>query len=118
MDHKADVANLLELAGVVIDQEEGFWVKIEAWRVPNSAEIPHGIRYSLTQHAPDGSRILGYDNAHAIKESGRRFGPRVFTRDHRHRSFKHAGEPHEFTTAYELLSDFFKDVDQVMRELR
>ena len=45
----------------------GYWVKIEAWVVPASKDIPHGIRYSLTLHEPYGKRILGYDNAHAVK---------------------------------------------------
>ncbi len=32
-----------------------------------SAEVPHEIRYALTLHEPYGKRILGYDNAHAVK---------------------------------------------------
>lgn len=50
MEDEAGLNNLLELDGVVIDQEDGFWVK--------------------------------------------------------------------FVTAYDLLRDFFEDVDQVMREFR
>jgi hypothetical protein len=45
MGDEVGLSNLLELDGVVIDQEGGFWVKIEAWRVPRSVEILHGIRF-------------------------------------------------------------------------
>jgi len=36
---------LLDLSEQVIDQEDGYWVKIEAWEVGRSDDIPHGIRY-------------------------------------------------------------------------
>ena len=65
-DH-AGLQNLLDLAGSVIDQGDGYWLKIEAWSVEPSKEMPHGIRYALTLHEPYGKRILGYDNAHGIK---------------------------------------------------
>jgi hypothetical protein len=38
------IETLLELHGQIIDQGDGYWVKIEAWRVDATAEIPHGIR--------------------------------------------------------------------------
>jgi hypothetical protein len=57
-------ATLIDLHEQIIDQGDGYWVKIEAWRVEATAEVPHGIRYALTLHEPYGKRILGYDNAH------------------------------------------------------
>lgn len=60
-DH--EIRTLLDLHDQIIDQENGYWLKIEAWEVKISKDIPHGIRYSLTLHAPSGKRILGYDNA-------------------------------------------------------
>lgn len=43
-------------------------------QVAASSERPHGIKYSLTLHAPDGTRLLGFDNAHGgIKPEGARF---------------------------------------------
>ena len=56
-----------ELHGSILDQGGGYWIKIEAWWVDVSPEVPHGIRYSLTLHEPYAKRIVGYDNAHAIK---------------------------------------------------
>jgi len=32
-------------------------------RVGVTPERPHGIKYSLTLHAPDGTRLIGFDNA-------------------------------------------------------
>jgi hypothetical protein len=61
------IATLVELHDQIIDQDNGYWIKIEAWQVAVSQDIPHGIRYSLTLHEPYGKRILGYDNAHAVK---------------------------------------------------
>ena len=48
------ISTLLELHQQVIDQEDGYWVKIDAWQVTPSDAIPHGIRYSLTLHNPAG----------------------------------------------------------------
>ncbi|MBN9133504.1 MAG: hypothetical protein J0H48_09095 [Nitrosospira multiformis] len=42
-------------------------LKVEAWQVVATPEIPHGIRYSPTLHEPYGKRIMGYDNSHAVK---------------------------------------------------
>ncbi len=61
------IATLVELHDQIIDQGNGYWIKIEAWRTAVTKEIPHGIRYSLTLHEPYGKRILGYDNAHSVK---------------------------------------------------
>ena len=37
---------------------------MEVSRVDVTAERPHGIRYSLTLHAPTSERLMGFDNAH------------------------------------------------------
>ena len=73
----AGLRTLLDLSEQVIDQEDGYWVKIEAWEVEQSDDIPHGIRYSLTLHAP-----------------------------------------YEFRDAHQLLSDFFVEVDAVLKEVK
>jgi hypothetical protein len=38
------ISTLLDLHEQIIDQGGGYWIKIEAWQVPASAEIPHGVR--------------------------------------------------------------------------
>ena len=114
----AGLRTLLDLSEQVIDQEDGYWVKIEAWEVDRSVDIPHGIRYSLTLHAPGGHRILGYDNAHAVRVRRGRYGGRRLPFDHKHRHAADAGVPYEFTDALQLLSDFFFEVDVVLKEVK
>jgi hypothetical protein len=58
---------LLDLDGSILEQENGYWIKVQVWRVEVSDLVPHGIRYSLTLHDRYGMRVLGYDNAHAVK---------------------------------------------------
>lgn len=111
------IATLIELHDQIIDQGGGYWIKIAAWRVKVTQEIPHGIRYSLTLHDPHGKRILGYDNAHAVK-SPKKFkyaGVRL-PYDHKHRHVSDKGMPYEFHNAHQLLADFFTEVDRVLKE--
>lgn len=54
-----------------------FWVKIEARQVEKDEHRPHGIKYSLTLHDRNNTRVLGFDNAHAIKKRGRRQAKKI-----------------------------------------
>jgi Family of unknown function (DUF6516) len=111
--------NLLDLSGTVIDQDGGYWIKMEAWSVPPSSDIPHGIRYSLTLHEPYGRRILGYDNAHAVKPPKKfKFAGRRLPFDHKHRHVSDQGVPYAFIDAHQLLNDFFTEVDQTLEAVR
>ena len=92
----------------------GHWVKFVVVRTKATAERPHGLSYSLTMHAPDGERLVGFDNAHAVREgrgSGRRRSGKY---DHRHRL--RTIRPYEYTNAVTLLEDFWKEVDEVLRQ--
>ncbi|MHB1737117.1 MAG: toxin-antitoxin system TumE family protein [Acidithiobacillus sp.] len=72
-------------------------MKIKAWRVAATEEIPHGIRYCLTLHDPDGKRILGYDNAHLVKPPKKfKYAGRIMAYDHKHRHASDKGVPYEF----------------------
>lgn len=84
-----------------------------------SPEIPHGIRYSLTLHEPYGNRILGYDNAHAVKPPKKfKYAGRILAYDHKHRHASDQGVPYEFKDAQQLMNDFFADVDRVLLKAR
>lgn len=110
---------LLDLDGWIADQGNGYWIKVEAWRVDVTPEVPHGIRYSLTLHDPYGTRILGYDNAHAVKRPKKfKYAGRILAYDHKHRHSKDKGIPYEFKDADQLLKDFFEDVDRVLQEVK
>ena len=94
--------------------EAGHWVKFVALRTEARAELPQGLSYSLTLHAPDGERLVGFDNAHAVRE-GRGPGRRQSgERDHRHRLG--TIRSYEYTDAGTLLEDFRKEVDEVPRK--
>lgn len=116
--YDAGLENLLALHGEIYDQGKGYWVKVEAWQTIPSERVPHGIRYTLTLHDRKGTRMLGYDNAHAVRSSGhKRFNGRRLACDHRHRHACDKGVPYEFTGADQLLKDFFDEVDRVLAEV-
>jgi hypothetical protein len=116
MREDSGIATVIELNEQIIDQGNGFWVKIEAWRVEATREMPHGIRYSLTLHEPHGRQILGYDNAHAVKLPKKfKYAGRRMPYGHRHRHVSDKGVPHEFRDAHQL-ADFFDEVDRVLKE--
>ncbi len=73
-DH--ELAFLLSLDGYEYRFAAGYRVRFEAREVKATTGRPHGVKYSLTLHDPEGRRIYGLDNAH---RAGRR---RQF--DHRH----------------------------------
>jgi hypothetical protein len=73
------IESLLDLHGSIIDQGDGYWIKLEAWRVEASPKVPHC---------------------------------------HKHRHDRDKGRPYEFKDAYELLADFFEDVDGVLHEVK
>ena len=114
MERDLSLDNLLLLDGESFVVEGGFWVKFEAKRVPASAERPHGLDYSLTLHDSENERLLGFDNAHPVREGS---GPGARTRveyDH-----KHKGERirfYHYQNAVTLLTDFWTEVDLILRE--
>jgi Family of unknown function (DUF6516) len=92
--------------------ESGSWVKFDVKEVPISTEKPHGLEYSLTLHDGKNERLLGFDNAHPVREVS---GPGARTRieyDH-----KHKGERvrfYEYQDAVSLLTDFWTEVDLIL----
>lgn len=111
---------LLGLDGnIEVQNDAGYWVKMEVSSVPVTAERPQGIRYSLTLHAPDNTRLIGFDNAHGVKPIGSHFkhAGKKFPYDHRHRHARDDGVLYEFDTAYQLVSDFYAEVDRVLKEI-
>jgi hypothetical protein len=83
----------------------GWSIRLRAAITQLSEVRPHGIKYSFTLHDVDGTRLLGYDNAHGVG--------RALAYDHRHR-FRRTKEsvPYEFRGADELICDFFAAVER------
>jgi len=105
---------LLAFDGHVNDYAEGYFTKFEIKRVEATAERPHGLRYSLTLHAPDGSRLMGFDNAHPFASAGSRFTARQREADHWHRTENDPGRPYHFRDASSLIEDFFAEIGRVL----
>lgn len=113
------IETLLLLDGEIYDQGNGYWIKIEAHQVHATEHVPHGICYALTLHDRYGTRLLGYDNAHAVKPPKRkRYAGRRLAYDHKHRHSRDKGVAYEFTSADQLLKDFFNEADRVLQEVR
>jgi hypothetical protein len=108
---------LLNLDGIVIEQAGGHWAKFEVHEVPETEQIPHGIRYSLTLHEPNGKRIMGFDNAHAVKRNKKWQHVSTRTFDHYHRHSQDKGVAYLFINAEQLLKDFWLMVDKILNSL-
>jgi hypothetical protein len=116
IDRDLSLDTLLPLDGesFVVDTEGLYWVKFVVKQVPVTPERPHGLNYSLTLHDDDGERLLGFDNAHPIREGS---GPGARTRieyDH-----KHSGQQVKFylyANAATLLADFWTEVEAILKK--
>ena len=119
MGRDAGLDVLLDLHGTEYTEENGYWYRIAAWRVQPRPEIPHGIRYNLTLHNSYNLRIMGFDNAHAIKPRKRgKFKGRIISYDHQHKSTTDRGTPYAFSSAQQLLEDFFNEVTRIVKEVK
>jgi hypothetical protein len=115
-DRDPSLDTLLVLDGEVftIDATGQLWVKFEVTRCAVTAERPHGLKYSLTLHDESGTRLLGFDNAHPVREGSGPGGRTRIQYDH-----KHTGERtrfYDYADAATLVADFWKEVDIVTRE--
>ncbi|MGH7117510.1 MAG: toxin-antitoxin system TumE family protein [Acetobacteraceae bacterium] len=94
--------------------EGGYYAKFEIRRVPPEKARPHGLKYSFTLHAPDGTRLVGFDNAHAVPPRGSRFKKRTAQVDHWHRTSTDPGRRYAFKDAESLIDNFFDAIERVL----
>ena len=114
-DRDRGLDTLLDLHGQTLFVDEaGHWVKFVVMRTEVTRERPHGLSYSLTLHAPNGVRLVGFDNVHAVRQRRGRGTQTRGERDHRHRL--RTIQPYEYQDAATLLEDFWKEVDSVLKE--
>ena len=106
------LVTLLHLDGEIFPMNSGFWTKFEAHRVIPQQHIPHGVSYSLTLHDRYNRRVLGFDNAHAVRTAKKGYGARKITWDHKHKCDKVS--PYEYASASQLLEDFWREVEKIM----
>jgi len=112
---KEDVTlqTLLDMDGFKHTGEDKFRVEINARKVKPTPYRPYGIKYSLVLLDPNGTRIIGYDNAHnvKIKTKRKKYGARRIEWDHKHNLEKIS--IYEFESASQLFNDFWEDVLQI-----
>ncbi len=106
------LSTLLNLDGEIFRMDNGYWTKFEVYRVNPEPHISHGIRYSLTLHDRYNRRVLGLDNAHAVKSVRRGYGARKITWDHKHKCDRIL--PYEYESASQLLEDFWHEVERTI----
>ncbi|NIA10789.1 MAG: hypothetical protein GWP10_13945 [Nitrospiraceae bacterium] len=109
----ASLDTLLDLDGEIFPMDNGYWTKFKAYRVPSTPQIPHGIKYSLTLHDRNNTRILGFDNAHTFKPKKSKYRARKITWDHKHKMEK--VHPYEFESASQLMEDFWEEVEEILK---
>jgi len=103
---------LLLMDGEIYPMDNGYWTKIEARRVEPGKHVQHGLRYSLTLHDKNNTRIFAIDNAHGIKPERKKFAGRKTAWDHKHREDKVVS--YEFESASQLLTDFWDEVARIL----
>jgi hypothetical protein len=57
-----------------------------------------------------------FDNAHGVESLGGKYVKAPVTFDHWHQTEDDAGRPYPFTTAAQLLDDFWREVKRTMNE--
>ncbi len=110
------LAYLLDFDGEAIVYDGGYVARFRVRRIGATSEKPHGISYSLTFHAADGRRLMGYDNAHGVAHRGARLVERPAAFDHWHRDETDEGRPYRFETAEKLIGDFFDEIERILKE--
>ena len=106
------LVTLLNLHGEIFPMDGGYWTKFEVYRVNPDQQVPHGIRYSLTLHDRYNRRVMGFDNAHAIRPARKGYSARKITWDHKHKRDKIS--PYEYESASQLLEDFWREAERIM----
>ena len=90
----------------VIDDDLGLWVKFQVKTVSEDKR-KQGIRYALSLHDRQNTRIMGFDNAHLIRQGN------IY--DHWHADENDTGRPYHYQNAEKLLKDFWCAVDKKLK---
>jgi hypothetical protein len=113
-DHSLDALLYLDGQTFFVDSAGVYWVKFEVKSVVVTETKPYGLSYSLTLHGANNQRLVGFDNAHPIQQGRGPGAKRPIAQDHKHR-FRTI-KPYEYKDAATLLTDFWAEVDSVLKE--
>lgn len=109
-----DLEWLLAFDGMSFETAD-YVVEFAVQRTDVTAQRPHGISYALVlRPAGGGDPWLRFDNAHGVERPGGRYvrGPAAY--DHWHRDERDRGRPYAFTTAPQLVDDFWTEAKRVL----
>jgi len=115
-EEDAELELLLSLDGAGYEAAAGYLVEFVVRRTAKTPARPHGISFSLVFRPKAGKPYVRFDNAHRPARSGGRFAKRPAAYDHWHRTETDPGRPYPFTSAMQLLDDFWREVKRVMNE--
>lgn len=108
---------LMVLDGTEFEMAPGIVAEFAVRRTDETPERPHGISYTLVLRSKTGGAPwLRFDNAHAIREKDRGYKRKRVAYDHWHRTLRDPGRPYNFTTAAQLLDDFWREVKRILNE--
>jgi len=117
VDLDAELSLLLDLDGAAFEAAEGYVVEFSVVRTAATPQRPHGVSYALVLRMRDGGGpIVRFDNAHPVRHRGGRFVARPAAFDHWHRTAEDPGRPYRFSTAAQLLEDFWREVKRALDE--
>jgi hypothetical protein len=91
-------------------------VEFTVKRTDITVQRPHGISYALVFRPVNGEPFVRFDNAHVPNRPGGKYVKTPAACDHWHRDEHDIGRPYKFTTALQLLHDFWREVKRVMDE--
>ncbi|HFE39350.1 MAG TPA: hypothetical protein ENK06_13205 [Gammaproteobacteria bacterium] len=113
MKRDPSLDTLLAMNGTTYWVDDEYWIKIDVRKVKEiTPERPHGLSYSLTLHNKYNDRIMGFDNAHAVKIKGKKFSAKIISWDHKH--LKEKVFDYTFDSAGQLIEDFWKEVNKIL----
>jgi hypothetical protein len=108
---------LLELDGTRFEMAPGVIVEFSARRVDQTPQRPHGVAYAFVMRPKaGGAPWVRFDNSHRSSERRRSYGQRQVAYDHWHRTPYDRGSPYNFSTAVQLLDDFWREVKRTLDE--
>lgn len=114
---ESELELLLALDGTVFEMAQGVVVEFAARCVVVTPERPHGVSYALVLRSKSGGAPwVRFDNAHAVAQKSRGYSRRRAAHDHWHRTAADKGRPYDFTTAMQLLDDFWREVKRALNE--
>ncbi len=116
MNENAELELLLSLDGARYEAAEGYVVEFKVQKTNPTPSRPHGIIYAFVFRPDGGIPLVRFDNAHGVQRMGGKYVKAPVAYDHWHQTDDDKGRPYIFTSAVQLLDDFWREVKRTMNE--